>query len=54
MTQDELARKAGTNPVYVSQIERKARRGSLDLNRRLAAALDVDLDDLIAEPAGND
>jgi DNA-binding XRE family transcriptional regulator len=54
MTQDELARKAGTNPVYISQIERGSRRGSLDLNRRLAAALDVDIDDLVAAPAAEE
>ena len=51
MTQADLARKAGTDAVYVSQIERMRRRGSLDLNRRLAAALDVDVDDLVSGPS---
>ena len=50
MTQFELAQKAGTNHVYISQIERMKRRGSLDLNRRLAAALDIDVDDLLSDP----
>jgi DNA-binding XRE family transcriptional regulator len=49
MTQEQLARLAGTNPVYISQIERMKRRGSLDLNRRLAKALDVDIDDLVSD-----
>jgi len=51
MTQEELARRAGTDPVYISQIERMKRHGSLDLNRRLAAALGVDIDDLISDGA---
>lgn len=48
LTQEKLARMVGMNPVYLSQIERRrGRRGSLDLNRRLAKALGVDLDDLV-------
>lgn len=54
LTQVELARLVDTNPVYLSQIERmKGRRGSLDLNRRLARALGVDIEDLVGEPATN-
>lgn len=49
MTQKQLARAAGiANPVYLSQIETKRRKGSTDMLRRIARALNVDLDDVVA------
>lgn len=44
LTQKRLAAEAGINAVYVSQIESGTRTGSLDVLKRLAGALDVDLD----------
>ena len=47
MTQKQLARSAGINPLYLSQIERGQRTGSARTLSALAAALSVDVDDLI-------
>jgi DNA-binding XRE family transcriptional regulator len=47
MTQAELARQVGLSPVYVSQIETGRRGGSTKVLRRVAAALDIDLADLV-------
>jgi ribosome-binding protein aMBF1 (putative translation factor) len=47
MTQKQLAERAGTDPMYISQIETGRARGGLDVMRNVAAALDVDLDILI-------
>jgi len=46
LTQAQLAEKVGTNKVYVSQLERGERQGSLSLLRKLADALRVDVTDL--------
>ena len=46
LTQDTLAKNAGTNAAYLSQIETGRRTGSVRLLRRLADALGVELDDL--------
>jgi transcriptional regulator with XRE-family HTH domain len=43
MSQAELARKAGTERLYVSQIERSVRRPSLQMLQRLAKALGVEV-----------
>ena len=45
-TQAQLAEKVGTNKVYISQLERGERQGSLNLLRRLADALRVDMTDI--------
>ncbi len=47
MTQAELARQVGLSPMYVSQIETGRRGGSTKALRRIAAALDIDLADLL-------
>lgn len=44
MSQDDLARAAGTSRAYVSQIETGHRGAGADLRRAIAAALDVDPD----------
>jgi DNA-binding XRE family transcriptional regulator len=44
ITQRDLAASVGINPVYLSQIERGARAGSLETMKALAKALFVDLD----------
>ncbi len=46
LTLDELAAKVGVTKGCLSQIENGPKSGALDLVRRLAAALDVTLDDL--------
>lgn len=46
LTLDGLAAKVGVTKGYLSQIENGRKSGTLDLVRRLAAALDVTLDDL--------
>ena len=47
LTQRKLAAEIATTPAYLSQIETGRRQGSLKLLHRLAAALEVDLDDLV-------
>lgn len=44
MTQRDLAAAAGINAVYLSQIERGARVGSLETLKALARALKVDME----------
>ena len=44
----EIAQAAGISPLYLSQIERATRTGSVATLAALAKALDVQLDDLIA------
>lgn len=46
MTQEQLAAAAGMSKMYLSQIERGERRGSVRMLRRLADILAVGLDDL--------
>jgi len=46
LTLDGLAAKVGVTKGCLSQIENGRKSGTLDLARRLAAALDVTLDDL--------
>ncbi|NUA99729.1 helix-turn-helix domain-containing protein [Azospirillum melinis] len=46
MTQSQLAQAAGLKQSYVSQIESGVRTGSVDVLKRIAAALRVDLNDL--------
>ncbi len=47
MTQAELARQVGLSPMYISQIETGRRGGSTKALRRIAAALDIDLADVV-------
>ena len=47
LTQAELARLVGLSPMYISQIETGRRGGSTKALRRIAAALDIDLADLV-------
>ena len=46
MTQEELARRAGTSKNYISQIENRRRRAGRKLQARLAEALGLDPEDL--------
>ncbi len=47
LTQAELGRRVGLSPMYISQIETGRRGGSTKALRRIAAALDIDLADLV-------
>ncbi len=49
LTQRELAAKVGINTAYLSQIESGKRGGSTKVLRAIANALDVDLDDIVAD-----
>ena len=49
LTQAGLAEKIGVAKQTISSVESARRRGSIELRRKIAAALNVDLDDL--EPA---
>ena len=46
LTLDTLGERTGVSKGYLSQVENGRKRGTLDLFRRLAAVLDVTLDDL--------
>ena len=48
LSQESLALKAGINRTYIASLEAGQRNPSLDLMARLAAALRVDLGDLVA------
>lgn len=57
MTVTELAAAAGISQPYLSDIESGKKTGSVDVLKRIAIALRVDLDDLVVweqEPAGQD
>ena len=47
LTQIALAHLAGVAPSYVADIERGAKRGSVTVLAKLAAALDIEAGDLI-------
>ncbi|MCH8184295.1 MAG: helix-turn-helix transcriptional regulator [Proteobacteria bacterium] len=47
LTQKQLAKKTDTSAAYLSQIETGRRTGSIKLLRRLAGALNVEVEDLI-------
>lgn len=47
LTLEQLAEKAGTSKGYLSQIESRARVGTVDKLRRIAAALGLTLDDIV-------
>ena len=47
MTQKEVAEAAGISPLYLSQIERGTRKGSVSTLAAIAKVLRVDLGDLI-------
>jgi DNA-binding XRE family transcriptional regulator len=47
LTQQQLAEKARISKPYLSQLESGAREASVSVLKRLAAALKVDVDDLI-------
>lgn len=49
LTQAALADQAGMSQSYVAMIERGERTGRIDALRNIAAALRVDLDDLVVE-----
>jgi transcriptional regulator with XRE-family HTH domain len=46
ITQTQLAESAGLRQAYVSQIEAGSRVGTIDVFKRIAEALRVDLEDL--------
>lgn len=47
LTQRQLAEKVGISPLYLSQIERGVRTGSVTTLAAIANALSVELDDLL-------
>jgi transcriptional regulator with XRE-family HTH domain len=47
LTRQRLAAKARISKPYLSQLESGAREGSMSVLKRLAAALELDVDDLI-------
>ena len=49
MTQQEVAEKAGISKPYLSQLESGQRKGTTEVLRAVAKALNVSLDDLVAE-----
>jgi len=48
LTREALAAAAGVSPSYVTEIETRRKRGSLDAMIKLAAVLRVSLDDIAA------
>jgi DNA-binding XRE family transcriptional regulator len=49
MTQQEVAEKAGISKPYLSQLESGQRKGTTEVLGAVAKALNVSLDDLVAE-----
>jgi DNA-binding XRE family transcriptional regulator len=49
MTVSELAEAAGISQPYLSEIETGKKTGSVDVLKRIATALKVDLDDLVVD-----
>jgi len=47
LTQDELAAKVGKQGSWLAKIEKGKLHGTVQIWRKLAAALDVDLDDIL-------
>lgn len=47
MSQTKLASSAGISPAYVSQLENGVRKGSAQVLRSLARALNIDIEDLL-------
>ncbi|MFL0693636.1 MAG: helix-turn-helix domain-containing protein [Agrobacterium tumefaciens] len=47
MTVSDLAAAAGISQPYLSEIESGKKTGSVDVLKRIAAALKVDLDDIV-------
>ena len=47
LTQDALAEKVGVGKSYISQIETGRREGSISVYRKIAKALQIDIDDLV-------
>ena len=50
LTQEALAGRVGVAKSYLSHIENGRRKGTVDVLRRCAVALEVDLDDLVLFP----
>jgi DNA-binding XRE family transcriptional regulator len=48
MTQQQAAEKAGISKAYLSQLESGQRKGTTQVLRSIAKALDVSLDDLVS------
>ena len=47
LTQESLATAAGVGKSYISQLEAGSKSGSVDAMRRIAAILEVDIEDLL-------
>jgi DNA-binding XRE family transcriptional regulator len=54
LTISELAEAAGISQPYLSEIENGKKTGSVDVLKRIATALKVDLDDLVVAPRSED
>ncbi len=50
LSQTRLAERAGVTQGAIAQIESGRRKGSVHLLRKLARALEIDVDDLVVEP----
>lgn len=48
LTASELASRAGISAAYLSELEAGKKSGSVDALRKLATALNLDIDDLVA------
>lgn len=54
LTQEKLAELAGLERTYISQAEQGRRNTTLLTMQKLAAALEVELPDLVAQPSEDD
>ncbi|MFQ5717536.1 MAG: helix-turn-helix domain-containing protein [Nitrospinales bacterium] len=48
LTQKELAEKSGTAQPYIAQLEKGERNGTAKTLKKIAGALDIDVDSLIS------
>ncbi|PIQ96229.1 MAG: transcriptional regulator [Nitrospinae bacterium CG11_big_fil_rev_8_21_14_0_20_56_8] len=47
LTQLKLSQRVGVKPSYITQLESGKRKGTVQVLKKIAAALDLDLDDLV-------
>lgn len=47
LKQNELASTVGVSPAYISEIEAGKKTGTLDVLKKIAEALNLDLDDIV-------
>jgi len=54
LTQERLAADSGVDRAYVGGIERQTENPSIDVLDKLAAALEIDVGELLAAPTSNE